>query len=61
METDEKIVKKMVNDIADSNASLLSPQSDSKFGKMLPALLKKGIESLNLSMFSDDLRFSILT
>ena len=32
-----------------------------KFNKIVPALLKKGLDNINLSMFSPELKFSILT
>src|SRR3989338_7140953 len=62
MEKDEKIIQKMVNTIAESNAEFLGQKQDSgKFSKIVPQLLKKGLDNLNLSMFSPELKYGILT
>src|SRR3989338_10053471 len=57
----EKIIKKMVMDIVEDNEKVLSIKNDNRFAKIVPSLLKKGIENLNLSMFSPELKFNILT
>ena len=63
MERDEKIMKKMVTDIVTNNEKVLDQQQvdTNKFSKIVPTLLKKGLDNINLSMFSPELKFSILT
>src|SRR3989344_1711717 len=62
MESDERIVQKLVTDIVEKNAGILNPKEDpNKFSKMVPSLMKKGIDNLNLSMFNHELKFNILS
>ena len=62
MERDEKIMKKMVTNIVENNEKVLGQEPDTnKFSKIVPTLLKKGLDNINLSMFSPELKFSILT
>ena len=53
---EEQIMKKIVNTINVQNEEFLNQNQDvNKFSKMVPHLLKKGIDNLNLSMFSSEL------
>ena len=62
MERDEKIMKQMVTNIVENNEKVLGQEVDTnKFSKIVPTLLKKGLDNINLSMFSPELKFSILT
>ncbi|MBI1935923.1 hypothetical protein HYS31_05770, partial [Candidatus Woesearchaeota archaeon] len=58
MSVDEDvIVKKMVAEIADSNEKFMSHSQDMEnFKRIVPVLLEKGIDNVNLSMFDDATR-----
>src|SRR3989338_6491224 len=59
---ENQIVKKMVSEIVESNEKLITgKKEDNKFIKIVPALMKRGVDNLNLSMFNPELKFSILT
>src|SRR3989338_523619 len=62
MENHQDVVKRVVDEIVESNREILSQQADpSKFTKLVPQLIKKGLNNLNLSMFNPELKFGILT
>ena len=62
MSVDEgQIVKKIVSDIADSNQKFMNSTSDlDNFKRIVPVLLEKGIDNVNLSMFDDATRGKLL-
>src|SRR3989344_6559545 len=56
-----KTINNMVMGIVENNNNILRLEQDtSKFGKIVPYLLKKGVDNLNLSMFNPELRNNIL-
>src|SRR3989344_4025878 len=55
--------QRIVAQLAEDNEQIRTayqPVNDGGFRKLIPALLQKGVEQLNLSMFSDDMRATIL-
>src|SRR3989338_1351470 len=63
MEHNEKIIKNVVMGIVEEAEGVFNsePKDSYKFSKIVPSLLKKGIDNLNLSMFSQEVKCSILT
>ena len=49
----EKIVKKMIYEIAENNEKILHTKNIENFKRIVPVLMEKGIENVNLSMFDD--------
>src|SRR3989338_5714372 len=49
----EKIVKKMIYEIAESNERILNDKNIENFKRIVPVLMEKGIENVNLSMFDE--------
>ncbi|MEK6828484.1 MAG: hypothetical protein AABX78_03980, partial [Nanoarchaeota archaeon] len=62
MTVDEnQIVKKMVSEIADSNEKFMSKSQDlENFKRIVPVLLEKGIDNVNLSMFDEGTKSKLL-
>ena len=54
----QRIVAQMAED--NDIKTIRQPVNEGGFRKLIPALLQKGVEQLNLSMFSDDMRSTIL-
>jgi len=58
---EDKIVKKMVAEIADSNERFMSHSQDiENFKRIVPVLLEKGIDNVNLSMFDEGTKSKLL-
>src|SRR3990167_3911191 len=58
---EDKIVKKMVAEIADSNERFMSHSQDiENFKRIVPVLLEKGIDNVNLSMFDEATKSKLL-
>ena len=59
---EDTIVKKMVAEIVDSNEKFMSHSSQDmeNFKRIVPVLLEKGIDNVNLSMFDDATRGKLL-
>ena len=66
MERDEAFVKKMVTELADANEPIVSHSTKrlsedlNTFRKLVPVLLEKGVDNVNLSMFNDETRKKLL-
>ena len=61
-ERDEQIVKKMVTTIVEHNEKIINHNQDiNKFSRIVPSLMKKGFDSLNLSMFSPEVKCGLLS
>ena len=62
MNEEEDAVKKVVNKIVDNTEKTIASSQNARknFGKLVPALIERGIESINLSMFDDDTRTQLL-
>ena len=59
---EDEIIKRMVGNIVEKNQEFLIQKDDTnKFDKMVPQLLRKGVDNLNLSMFSPEMKFNLLT
>src|SRR3989338_4286183 len=59
---EDRIVKKMVAEIADSNEKFMGHQSQDmeNFKRIVPVLLEKGIDNVNLSMFDEATKSKLL-
>ena len=59
---EDKIVKKMVAEIADSNERFMSHSSQDieNFKRIVPVLLEKGIDNVNFSMFDETTKSKLL-
>src|SRR3990172_1602602 len=58
---DEKILQKVVSNVAENVSEIRQREAKlSNFRQILPALLEKGLENINLSMFDDQTRVSLL-
>ena len=58
---DEQIIQRMVTNIVQQNKDLIgAPPAVGQFRKILPALLEKGIDNIDLSMFSEEMRRGLL-
>src|SRR3989344_1286265 len=55
----QRIVAQLAED-NDQIRTAYQPVNDGGFRKLIPALLQKGVEQLNLSMFSEEMRATIL-
>ena len=55
MPSDDAIVRKMVSDIAEKNVQFMNDDAQRRqldnLRRIVPVLLEKGVDSLNLSMF----------
>src|SRR3989338_4711403 len=54
------VAQKLVTKLAEENVKFMNIQEDSAFRKLVPALLQKGVDGLNLSMFGEEMRAAIL-
>ena len=61
-DTKEYVIQRMVSDIVEDNKRFISVSKEKLegFKTILPVLLKKGIDNLNLTMFDDSLRSKII-
>src|SRR3989344_2572395 len=57
---EDKTMRKIVMDLVENSGFIKSQEEFNKFSKIVPSLLKKGIDNLNLSMFSPELKNNIL-
>src|SRR3989338_6878634 len=57
---DEKIIKKMVTEMVEKNQLVMPKEDLSNFKKLVPALIDKGVDNLNLSMFSNEMKLGLL-
>ena len=57
----ELVMRKMVNALAQSSAELLKQSENvENFKRIVPSLLDKGLDNINLNMFSEEMRVGLL-
>ena len=58
----EVVMKKMVSALAQSSAQQLKKtESVDNFKRIVPSLIDKGLDNINLNMFSEDMRLGLET
>ena len=60
MADENSFAQKVVDKMVESSRVTLRSAPTQNFGKLVPALIDKGIESVNLSMFDDETRVQLL-
>ncbi len=62
MTTDSNLGKKIMVKIKDGNNSISSTEKDvSKFSRLVPSLMRIGVDNLKLTMFNPDTKFQLLS